>query len=141
MQQQTGTNPAAAARTLALGTGPGAEATTPAVVAYERAMSECSATITLHVTHDAVIVSALLQMGQHRGETQHWERRRGSVQGWKLVEGPRHWMNEEDRISTELADFMEGLDFPFALANMLPRKSSAAAAASIAQAAREVGHG
>jgi len=141
MQQQTGMYPAAAARTLALGTGPGAEATTPAVAGYERAMGECSATITMHVTHDAVIVAAVLNMGRHRGASQLWERRRGSGQGWKLVEGPRLWTDEEERVSTELADFMDGMDFPFALANMLPRKSSAAAAEAIAKAAQEVARG
>ena len=120
------------------GTGPGAEANTPAVAGYERAMSECSATITMHVTHDAVIVAAVLNMGQHRGASQRWERRRGSGQGWRLVEGPRLWTDEEERISPELSDFMEGVSFPFALANMLPRKSSAAAAEVIALAAQEV---
>ncbi|WP_165349518.1 hypothetical protein [Xanthomonas citri] len=41
----------------------------------------------------------------------------------------------------ELAEFMDGLDFPFDLANMLPRRPTAAAAAAVAQAAREVAHG
>lgn len=138
MQQQTGMHPATAAPTLALDTGPGTQASTPAQVAYERAMSECSATITVQVTHDAVIVAAVLSMGQHHGASQRWERRRGAGPGWRLIDGPRLWNSEEDRISTELADFMDGLAFPFALANMLPRPASAAAAQAIAAAAREV---
>ncbi|MDI9072481.1 hypothetical protein [Xanthomonas oryzae] len=136
MQQQTGTRPAAAARSLASGTGPNAEASTPAVVAYDRSMGDCSATITMHVTHGAVVVIAKLNMGPLRQVRQSWERRRGT--GWKLIDGPRLWTTVDDRISTELAEFMDGLDFPFALANMLPRKASAAASESIAEAAREV---
>ncbi|HYG08245.1 MAG TPA: hypothetical protein VD865_17790 [Stenotrophomonas sp.] len=139
MQQQL--QAATPARPQIPGTGPGAEATTPAVAAYERAMGECSATITMHVTHDTVVVAAVLHMGQHRGASQRWERRRGAGQGWKLVEGPRLWTADEERISTELADFMDGLDFPFALANMLPRPASAGAAAAIAAAAEEVSRG
>ncbi|WEE87246.1 hypothetical protein ACQ3G3_05860 [Xanthomonas oryzae pv. oryzae] len=136
MQQQTGTRPAAAARSLASGTGPNAEASTPAVVAYDRSMGDCSATITMHVTHGAVVVIAKLNMGPLRQVRQSWERRRGT--GWKLIDGPRLWTTVDDRISTELAEFMDGLDFPFDLANMLPRKASAAAFESIAEAAREV---
>ncbi|HYG06883.1 MAG TPA: hypothetical protein VD865_10815 [Stenotrophomonas sp.] len=139
MQQQL--QAATPARPQIPGTGPGAEATTPAVAAYERALGECSATITMHVTHDTVVVAAVLHMGQHRGASQRWERRRGAGQGWKLVDGPRLWTADEERISTELANFMDGLDFPFALANMLPRRPSVAVSESIAEAAREVGHG
>ncbi|MBV6864071.1 MULTISPECIES: hypothetical protein [Xanthomonas] len=140
MQQHTGTRPATAARPLALSTGPGPEATTPAVAAYDRSMGDCSATITMHVTHGAVVVTATLNMGPLREAHQTWERRRGTGTGWKLIDGPRLWTTVEDRISTELAEFMDGLDFPFDLANMLPRRPTAAAAAAVAQAAR-VAHG
>ncbi|MEN9150370.1 hypothetical protein P2C08_12935 [Xanthomonas perforans] len=141
MQQHTGTRPATAARLLASGTGPDPEATTPAVVAYDRSMGDCSATITMHVTNGAVVVTAVLNMGPLRQVRQSWERRRGPGTGWKLVDGPRLWTTAEDRISTELAEFMDGLDFPFDLANMLPRRPTAAAAAAVAQAAREVANG
>ncbi|MBB5864791.1 hypothetical protein [Xanthomonas sp. 3058] len=141
MQQQTGTRPATAAHPLALDTGPGAEATTPAVAGYERTMGDCSATITMHVTHGAVVVTATLNMGPLREARQSWERRSGTGTGWKLIEGPRLWTTAEDRISTELAEFMDGLDFPFDLANMLPRRPTAAAAAAVAQAAQEVANG
>lgn len=138
MQQHTGTRPATAARLLASGTGP---ATTPAVVAYDRSMGDCSATVTMHVTHGVVVVTATLNMGPLRQVRQSWERRRGTGTGWKLIDGPRLWTTVEDRISTELAEFMDGLDFPFDLANMLPRRPTAAAAAAVAQAAQEVAHG
>ncbi|CEJ21613.1 hypothetical protein [Xanthomonas citri] len=141
MQQQTGTCPATAARLLALSTGPGPEATTPTVVAYDRSMGDCSASITMHITHGAVVVTATLNMGPLREARQSWERRRGTGTGWKLIDGPRLWTTVEDRISTELAAFMDGLDFPFDLSNMLPRRPTAAAAAAVAQAALEVAHG
>ncbi|ASK93352.1 hypothetical protein XcvCFBP7111P_19255 [Xanthomonas citri pv. vignicola] len=124
-----------------MGTGPNAEASTPAVVSYDRSMGDCSATITMHVTHGAVVVTAVLNMGPLRQVRQSWERRRGTGTGWKLIDGPRLWTTAEDRISTELAEFMDGLDFPFDLANMLPRRPTAAAAAAVTQAAREVAHG
>ncbi|QTK47179.1 hypothetical protein [Xanthomonas euvesicatoria] len=141
MQQQTGARPATGARPLALSTGPGPEATTPTVAAYDRGKGDCSAIITMHVTHGAVVVTATLNMGPLREARQSWERRRGTGTGWKLIDGPRLWTTVEDRISTELAEFMDGLDFPFDLANMLPRRPTAAAAAAVAQAAREVTHG
>ncbi|MFA1791901.1 hypothetical protein [Xanthomonas campestris] len=143
MQQQTGTHPATAARPLTLDTGPGAEASTPAVATYDRGTGDCSAIITMHVSHGAVVVTATLNMGPLREARQSWERRRGTGTGtgWKLIDGPRLWTTLEDRISTELAEFMDGLDFPFDLANMLPRRPTAAAAVAVAQAAQEVAHG
>ncbi|MFS8391305.1 hypothetical protein EIQ13_14660 [Xanthomonas campestris pv. campestris] len=124
-----------------MSTGPCPEASTPAVVAYDRGIGDCSASITMHVTHGAVVVTAALNMGPLRQERQSWERRRGTGTGWKLIDGPRLWTTTKDRISTELAEFMDGLDFPFDLANMLPRRPTTAAAAAVAQAAREVANG
>lgn len=154
MQQQTGTHPAAAASTLASGTGPGAEAITASDLAtYLRdapvariyqdgaAPATCSAIATIYVTHDAVTIAAVINMGQRHGVTQRWERRRGAGNGWQLVEGPEEFVDAEGRISTELGEFMDRLAFPFELANMLPRPASAGAAASIAQAAEEVSRG
>ncbi|WP_231895654.1 hypothetical protein [Xanthomonas fragariae] len=48
--------------------------------------------------------------------------------------------NEANRISNALAEFMDDLDFPFDLANMLPRRPTAVAETAIAAAAREVAH-
>lgn len=121
--------------------GPGQEAITPAVSGFDLAAGkDCSAIATLYITHDAVVVVAVLNMGHHTSATQRWERRRGPGKGWKLISGPRRFSNEADRISNALADFMDDLDFPFDLANMLPRRPTAAAEAAIADAAREVAH-
>ncbi|MEA0907792.1 hypothetical protein QT917_000625 [Xanthomonas campestris pv. campestris] len=121
--------------------GPGQEATTPVEAAFDLAVGkDCSAIATLYITHDAVVVVAALTMGQHSSAAQRWERRRGPGKGWKLISGPRLFTSEADRISNALAKFMDDLDFPFDLANMLPRRPTAAAEAAIAAAAREVAH-
>ncbi|QBN30914.1 hypothetical protein EBA02_02615 [Xanthomonas oryzae pv. oryzae] len=122
-------------------TRPGGEATTQAGAPFDLDVGkDCSAIATLHITHDAVVVVAVLNMGHHTSATQRWERRRGHGKGWKLVNGPRLFANEAGRISNALANFMDDLDFPFDLANMLPRRPTAAAEAAIAAAAREVAH-
>lgn len=141
MQQQTGMHPATAARTLALGTGPGLEASTPEVAGDLAIGPDCSAIATIYVTHDTVTIAAVIHMGQRSGVTQRWQRRRGAGKGWTLVKGPREFVDAEDRISTELGEFMDRLAFPFELANMLPRPASAKAAAAIAMAAQEVSRG
>ncbi|AJQ87022.1 hypothetical protein [Xanthomonas oryzae] len=134
MQQHAVTRP------LTSSAGPGHEATTPAGAAFDiSAGKDCSAIATLYITHDAVVVVAALTMGQHRSATQRWERRRGG-KGWKLISGPSLFSSEADRISNALAEFMDDLDFPFDLANMLTRRPTAAVEAVIAAAAREVAH-
>ncbi|MEC3890684.1 hypothetical protein [Xanthomonas campestris] len=121
--------------------GPCQEATTPVGAAFDLAAGkDCSAIATLYITHDAVVVVAALTMGQHSSAAQRWERRRGPGKGWKLISGPRLFTSEAGRISNALAEFMDDLDFPFDLANMLPRRPTAAAKAAIAAAAREVAH-
>ncbi|PPT98707.1 hypothetical protein XaraCFBP7407_04185 [Xanthomonas arboricola pv. arracaciae] len=131
----------AATRPQIFSAGPDQEAITPIGAGFDLAAAkDCSAIATLYITHDAVIVVAALTMGQHTSATQRWERRRGTGKGWKLISGPRLFTNEADRISNALADFMDDLDFPFDLANMLPRRPTAAAEAAIAAAALEVAH-
>ncbi|OAX59092.1 hypothetical protein [Xanthomonas translucens] len=135
MQQHAVTHPQIS------GTGPDEEASTPAVTGFDLAAGkDCSAIASLSITHDAVVVVAALAMGQYRSATQRWERRRSPCKGWKLISGPRLFTSEADRISNALAEFMDDLDFPFELANMLPRRPTAAAEAAIAAAAREVAH-
>ncbi|KFA30911.1 hypothetical protein [Xanthomonas vasicola] len=135
MQQHAVTRP------LTSSAGPGEQAITPAGIGFDLALGkDCSAIATLYITHDAVVVVAALTMGQHSSATQRWERRRGPGKGWKLISGPRLFTNEADRISNALADFMDDLDFPFDLANMLPRRPTPAAEAAIAAAALEVAH-
>jgi hypothetical protein len=152
MKQNTGTSPATTSPAQASSTGSGAEATTPAepidchrvqaAVAriYEGTPGNCHATAIVHVTHDVVVIAAALSMGPYQTLAQRWERRRDTGTGWKRIEGPHLWTDAEARISTELAKFMDALDFPFALANMLPRRPTAAVIEAIEAAAQEVGN-
>lgn len=133
MQQHAATRPPTS------GTGPGAEATTPMAQTYVNAVADCRAVITLEVTHNTVAIMATLAMGVRQSATQRWERRRGAGKGWVLTAGPRRWADEDERLGVELAEYLAGLDFPFALANMLPRRPTAAAIDAIA-AAQEVSH-
>lgn len=152
MQQQL--QAATPARPQTSGTEPGSEAITlaelaeffrDASVASTRQVpgmpATCNAIATIYVTHDTVTIAGVINMGQRRGVTQRWQRRRGAGKGWCLVDGPEEFVAAEDRISTELGEFMDRMPFPFELANMLPRPASASAAASIAQAAEEVSRG
>ncbi|MCT8273379.1 hypothetical protein [Xanthomonas translucens] len=148
MQQHAATCPPTS------GTGPGAEATTAATPATDfrdgtsayigidpDAGPDCAAVATVHVTHDTVTVTATITMGQRHSVSQRWQRRRGPGLGWALIEGPREFVDAEDRISTELGEYLDRLTFPFELANMLPRSRTAGAAAAIAEAAQEVARG
>ncbi|UKE73239.1 hypothetical protein [Xanthomonas graminis] len=148
MQQHAATCPPTS------GTGPGAEATTPAMSANDLPASadtnigfdlatkpDCYAAATVLVKHHAVTILATISMGREHRVSQRWERRRGPGKGWVLVDGPREFIDAEDRISTELGEYLDRLAFPFELANMLPRSRTAGAAAAIAAAAQEVARG
>ncbi|QSQ38907.1 hypothetical protein [Xanthomonas translucens] len=141
MQQHAATCPPTS------GTGPGAEANTAATAATDfragvsayigidpDAGPDCAAV-------DTVTVTATITMGQRHSVSQRWQRRRGPGLGWALLEGPREFVDAEDRISTELGEYLDRLAFPFELANMLPRSRTAGAAAAIAEAAQEVARG
>lgn len=141
MQQMTGKAMTTLATSLDSSTGPGAEAITGVhnrVNAGGGGESEASATITLHVTHNRVIATAMLNMGPAKVAQCVFERRKGSRKGWELVKGSD--FNEETSwISPELADLASRVPFPYEVANMLPGKLATAAA--VAQAAQEVANG
>lgn len=140
MQQQT--VEAAATRPQDSGTGPGREAITPAQAAYLDAMADSFATATIHATHNSVVITANVVMGKvPRRVVQRWERRRGPGKGWVLVEGPDDFGRKEGAIGLEMVELMQRLPFPFEVANMLPRRATAAAIEAIEAAAHEVAHG
>jgi len=95
------------------------------------------AEIRVHITHNAVVLTAILGMGGQHVELRRWNRYRGHGKGW-MQQGGGDFIKAEDRISRELAEYADGLNFPFAVANMLPGKRSAADVAAAADAAREV---
>lgn len=141
MQQMTGQAMTTLAKSLDSSTGPGAEAITGVhncVNAVADGDSDASATVTLHITHNRVIATAMLNMGPAKIAQCVFERRRGSRKGWELVKG--NAFNDETRwISPELADLANRIPFPYEVANMLPGKRATAAA--VAQAAQEVANG
>ncbi|GMR27004.1 hypothetical protein STENOSP10_12230 [Stenotrophomonas sepilia] len=141
MQQMTGQALTTLAKSLDSSTGPGAEAITGVhncVNAAADGDNDASATVTLHITHNRVIATAMLNMGPAKIAQCVFERRRGSRKGWELVKGT-DFNDETSWISPELADLASRIPFPYEVANMLPGKR--ATAASVAQAAQEVANG
>ena len=141
MQQQTGRALTTTARSPDSGTGPDAKASTGVgMCGFDgSAGSDCSATVTLHITHSRVIATAQLNMGSSPRIAQCvLDRRRGSASGWVMVRGS-DFEDESAWISPELAAFSPSLPFPHAVANMLPGRRASAAA--VAMAAQEVANG
>ncbi|PZT08675.1 hypothetical protein A7X89_07235 [Stenotrophomonas maltophilia] len=129
------------AKSLDSSTGPGAQAITGVhncVNAAADGDTDASATVTLHITHNRVIATAILNMGPAKIAQCVFERRRGSRKGWELVKGS-DFNDETSWISPELADLANRIPFPYEVANMLPGKRATAAA--VAQAAQEVANG
>lgn len=124
----SGTGPAVKASTAG---GKCGFATTPA--------PGCSATLTMHITHNKVIITVQLDMGANKTAQQVLERRRGNAAGWVQTGGSEDFTLEADWISTELAELANRLPFPFEVANMLP--SAKASPRAVAEAAQEVAHG
>lgn len=141
MQQMTGQAMTTLAKSLDSSTGPGAEAITGVhncVNAGADDETDASATVTLHITHNRVIATAMLNMGPAKIAQCVFERRRGSRKGWELVRGT-DFKDESSWISPELADLAIRVPFPYEVANMLPGKRATAAA--VARAAQEVAIG
>ncbi len=134
MYQQTESPPAAACSQGA-DTGPATQATTHAAMRPVTA-TENRAVLQFTVSPDEILVTAILVMGQTRCIEQRWKRRTRS--SWLLAAGPVLWECERNTIGHDLAEFLDRAGVPLAIANMLPRPASDAAAAAIAAAAQEV---
>lgn len=131
----------ARANTEVSGTGPRAKAITGDGMCgfYPAPGQGCSATLTMHISHNQVIFTAQLDMGGHRTAQRVLERRRGSAAGWVLTKGSEAFADERDWISAELATLADRLPIPFEVANMLP--SAKACHSAVDAAAQEVAHG
>lgn len=129
------------ANTEVSGTGPGAKAITGDGLCGFAPTGDkvCSATLTMHITHNQVIFTAQLDMGGHKTAQRVLERRRGSKAGWVLTGGCEEFAVDGDWISADLAALADRLPFPFEVANMLP--SAKASHSAVAAAAQEVAHG
>lgn len=138
MQQQTGIAPTTATPSPGTGTGPEAEASTAATIGHDFAPDgECSATVVMHIQRDRIMISGALDMGCVRTVSQCWKSIGAS--SWKRISGG-DFVEAEDVIGLELAEYLDGLSLPDRVARMLPRPATAAASAAIAEAAKEVGN-
>lgn len=134
MQQQT-EHPAAATQSQGVSTGPGAEATTG--VSYLNGTGqprECAAVVMLHIHRDRIAVIATLDMGGHTTVSRTWAP--DGLGGWRTRD--QEFIAAEDRIGVELAEYLDSLDLPSRVAQMLPKPATAAGAVAMAEAAREV---
>ncbi len=137
MQQQT-ENPTAATQSQGAGTGPGAEAITPSMVDLESLSQrdQCSVLVMLQIRRDRIAVVATLDMGGLHTVSRTWSAESPGI--WNTRD--QEFIQAEDRIGVELAEYLDGLELPFRVARMLPRPATAAGAAAMAEAAREVRH-
>lgn len=135
MQQQT-EHPAAATQSQGAGTGPGAEATTPVLLPFPvpKRNNESSVVVMLHVQRDRIAIIATLDMGGLHTVSRTW-----------VAESPGVWRTRqpefaaaEDRIGTELAEYLDALELPSRVARMLPKPPTAAGFAAMEAAAKEV---
>lgn len=135
MQQQTEL-PAAATQSQGADTGPGAEAITPTWIGLDRASprGECSAVVMLHIRRDRVALVATLDMGGLCTVSRTWSAESPGV--WRTRD--QEFIAAEDRIGVELAEYLDGLNLPFRVAQMLPKPPTAAGVAAMAEAAKEV---
>lgn len=127
---QTEQTPATAHAPVALGTGTAAQATT---AKGER--REPMATVSLIVTRERVRLMGTLVMGGAQTVLRTWDRQANGM--WKCRDP--EFIAHEERIGIELAEFLDGMAFPFQVAAMLPRLPVIRDAA--ARAAEEVRRG
>lgn len=101
------------------GTGTGPQVTTggggncPA-----RTVAQCHARVSIDVYPDEIVETVRLTMGQHNDTiSRRWKR----VGNNSFQSRAPDWSAHEERVGSEIVDFMSGLDLPTRIANMLPR--------------------
>lgn len=98
---------------------------------------DATAVIVISVQHDRIRQLATLHMGAALSASREWTRI--GVGSWKTLEP--EFVEHEDRIGLELAEFADAITLPSKVANMLPRRRSAGTDAAAAAAAEEVRRG
>lgn len=99
----------------AVGTGPGAQASTQPLAAGLRPPE---AIFVVVVQRDRVQISAQLDFGgSHTTVSRVWHRRGGS---WRTTNP--EFVEREHHIGLALAEFADAIDFPGKVADMLPRE-------------------
>ncbi|HZH44282.1 MAG TPA: hypothetical protein VEY50_09395 [Lysobacter sp.] len=125
------------AATFAAATGRRIEALRgPDPVAGALADIEPMATVVITVLRDRITQTARLVLGRAQTVTRMWTREGNS---WRSRDPD--WGLQEERLGIELAEYMDALDLPTRVADLLPRPSSMSAAAALARVAAEVRHG
>lgn len=92
------------------------------------------------ITADRITQRAHLHMGGIQSAAMDWHRVGAS--SWRTADS--EFMQAEDRLGVELAEYMEALDLPTKVANMLPRRPADTSSAAYRQAmaaAEELRHG
>ena len=141
MQQMSGDTPTTVTPSPGPATGPGADSTTLGVngVDLGALAGECHAEVHLRIERNRVVYTGVLQMGGRVEVAKVWERRAGQGGGW-ITKTPDFIECAESRLGRELAEFLDGLSFPFAVTNLLPRPATAASVAARMACAKEVGN-
>lgn len=99
--------------------------------------SEPTAIVVITIQRNRIQQTARLLLGAPRTANRTW--RRGDLCGsWATLD--RAWSEHEDNIGIELAEYMDALDLPDRVADMLPRPRAASSDAA-ARAAEEVRRG
>lgn len=122
----------AMASTSKAGTGHGAQPSTAGQVAHR-----CHVRVEFEIQADSIVVVAVLTMGRTVKVEQRWNRRTRTT--WLHAGGPVVWDAAADGLSRELADWLDSLGLPLAVANMLP--GAVASSTARAKAAQEVENG
>lgn len=139
MQQMSGNVPTTVTPSPNPATGPGADTTTPGVNGVDLGVlnTECHAEVHIRIERNLVVLTGVLVMGGRIESTKLWERRHGPGPGW-VSRTPGFVEAVEDLLGKELAEYLDGMDFPYAVANLLPRPATAAGAAAREAAAKAV---
>lgn len=88
---------------------------------------EPHAVVTITIRRDEITTRAMLCMGQLY-HASHTESRSGRM-FWRSTDAD--WIVHEEKLGTELVEFLESIDLPTGVANMLPRPATAAIAAAV----------
>lgn len=89
------------------------------------------AVVTMVIRRDEITTRVMLCMGT--AAHAHQTERRQQNMFWRCVDP--EWIDHRDRLGTELVEFLESIDLPSRVADMLPRPATAAGAAHVAEAA------
>ncbi|MBD9478543.1 hypothetical protein [Pseudoxanthomonas sp. PXM02] len=99
--------------------------------------TECHAEVHIRIERSRVVLTGVLQMGGRHELVKTWERHAGKGGGW-VTRTPDFVQCGEDLLGRELAEYLDGLRFPFEVANLLPSPATAAGAAAREAAAKEL---